>query len=154
MRKSGGIPSRGGGALGRGSHTQDPKEPPGFPPSHDPYPPLEGGRGGPPYSLLGLALVLLLAIPAFASPLSPERQKELAYMVRQDCGSCHGLQFKGGLGPAIRPSDLKGKDAKALERIILDGSPGTAMPPWRPLLTEPEAAWIVEQLQKGFPDAR
>lgn len=104
---------------------------------------------------LGIALLPHLLSPAIAaSDLSAERQKELAYMVRQDCGSCHGLQFKGGLGPAILPQNLAGKDPKALERIILDGAPGTAMPPWRPLITEAEAAWIVDHLRKGFPDAR
>lgn len=75
-------------------------------------------------------------------------------MVRQDCGSCHGLTLKGGLGPALLPATLAGKDPRVLERIILDGSPGTAMPPWRPMLEKGEAAWIVDQLQKGFPDGR
>ena len=30
--------------------------------------------------------------------------------------------------------------------IILDGVPGTAMPPWRPLLSEGEALWIARYL--------
>lgn len=112
-------------------------------------------RRGAPWPLLGIGLLLMLVTPAIAAPgVTAERQKELAYMVRQDCGSCHGLRFKGGLGPAILPENLAGKDPRALARIILDGSPGTAMPPWRPLISEPEAAWIVENLRKGFPDAR
>jgi hypothetical protein len=38
--------------------------------------------------------------------------------------------------------------------MILDSRPGTAMPRWRPLLREAEAAWIVENLARGIPDAR
>lgn len=110
--------------------------------------------------LAGAALCLALPV-AFGWALgatavtepTPERQKELRYFVQQDCGSCHGLRFKGGLGPAILPENLKGKSAEALTRVILDGVPGTAMPPWRPILAEDEAAWIARSLQKGFPDA-
>ena len=29
------------------------------------------------------------------------RQSQLIRMVRQDCGSCHGIQLTGGLGPAL-----------------------------------------------------
>ena len=64
----------------------------------------------------------------------------------QDCGSCHGLTLAGGLGPDIRPAALAGRSPEALAAVILDGRPGTAMPPWRPLLTEAEAAWIAEYL--------
>lgn len=73
-------------------------------------------------------------------------------MVRQDCGSCHGLTMKGGLGPALTPDALKGRTAEGLAVLILDGIPDTAMPPWRPLLTEEEARWIGAELLKGLPN--
>ncbi|MBO9539889.1 cytochrome c [bacterium] len=105
-------------------------------------------------ALLAIPGVLAWALCASAaSEPNPARQAELRYMVQQDCGSCHGLRFKGGLGPAILPENLKGKSTEALARVILDGVPGTAMPPWRPLLTEDEATWIARLLQKGFTDA-
>lgn len=85
---------------------------------------------------------------------SPARAAELVNLVRQDCGSCHGLRFKGGLGPALLPEALAGRDRESLKRVILDGRPGTPMPPWRGLITEPEAGWIVDQLAAGFPDER
>ena len=72
-------------------------------------------------------------------------------MVIHDCGSCHGLTMQGGLGPDLRPVTLAGTPPEALARIILDGIPGTAMPPWRPLLSEAEAAWIADYLLKGTP---
>ena len=93
---------------------------------------------------------------AFAdSPhLKPERQSELIRLVRQDCGSCHGMQLRGGLGPALTPETLKDKPADSLISTILHGRPGTPMPPWKNFLSESEASWIVDSLQSGFPDAR
>ena len=70
----------------------------------------------------------------------------LERLVLQDCGSCHGLTLKGGLGPDIRPESLVHYEADVLMSVILDGIPGTAMPPWRPLITEDEAAWIADYL--------
>lgn len=95
---------------------------------------------------------LLAALPVWASEPAPWRRAALVELVRQDCGSCHGLTLKGGLGPSLEPAALAGKDAEALGFVILHGRRGTPMPPWREHLTEPEARWIVEQLQKGFPE--
>lgn len=95
-------------------------------------------------------LALLAASAAIAQP-PPARQAELIALVRQDCGACHGLALKGGLGPALEPSALRDKDAQVLRYVILEGRRGTAMPPWRSFLTETEAAWVVERLKQGFP---
>ena len=81
--------------------------------------------------------------------LTDSRKAELAHMVKQDCGSCHGMTLKGGLGPALLPDDLKGKPTLFLENTVLHGRPGTAMPPWKSLLTPTEVRWIISQLQKG-----
>jgi len=70
----------------------------------------------------------------------------LERLVRQDCGSCHGLTLKGGLGPDIRAQTLAHWDRDGLTQVILDGIPGTAMPPWRPLLSDAEARWISDYL--------
>jgi cytochrome c55X len=105
---------------------------------------------------LFVLLLAPLALSAAAGEIpSAERQKALVHMVREDCGSCHGLTLKGGLGPALLPEALAGKDAASLASTILNGRPGTPMPPWKAFLTADEAQWIVQQLQKGFPnDAR
>lgn len=73
-------------------------------------------------------------------------------MVRQDCGSCHGLTLRGGLGPPLLPETLRDKPPVGLKYTILFGRPGTAMPPWQPFLSEAEADWIVTQLLRGFPE--
>jgi len=73
----------------------------------------------------------------------------LQHLVHQDCGSCHGLTLKGGLGPDLRSDALSHYDAETLRAVILDGISGTAMPPWRPLINNDEAQWIAEYLLKG-----
>lgn len=100
-----------------------------------------------PALALGCALA---SLPATAEP-SPARQRELRHLVRQDCGSCHGMTLQGGLGPALLPSDLKDKPAEGLAATIYYGRPGTPMPPWKQFMTEAEAAWIVDQLMREFP---
>ena len=91
----------------------------------------------------------VLATAAALAAVSPERGAELEHMVRQDCGSCHGLRLTGGLGRPITPEAMAGRDPEGLAAIILDGLPGTAMPGWRPLLTEAEARWIADYLIAG-----
>ncbi|MCP4935796.1 MAG: cytochrome c [bacterium] len=87
-----------------------------------------------------------------ASVLDAKRQNELVYLVRQDCGSCHGMTLKGGLGTPLLPPNVKDTPIEALVSIILDGVPDTPMPPWRGLLSETEAEWIARQLKKGLPE--
>ncbi|WP_347266649.1 cytochrome c [Paracoccus sp. (in: a-proteobacteria)] len=93
-------------------------------------------------------LFALLMLLAGAGPITEDRAAELRHLVRQDCGSCHGLRMTGGLGRAITPEALAGRDPADLAAIVLDGMPGTAMPGWRPLLSEDEARWIADYLLK------
>ncbi|MCB2115177.1 MAG: cytochrome c [Rhodobacteraceae bacterium] len=93
------------------------------------------------------ALLLALTLPAGAE-VAPARVVELEHMVTQDCGSCHGLTRRGGLGSPLTAEALSHASPEALAAIILDGVPETAMPPWRPLLTEEEALWIALYLKQ------
>ncbi len=79
-----------------------------------------------------------------------QRQAELIHLLKQDCGSCHGLYLTGGLGPALTPKGLSTKDVDQLTQIILHGRPQLAMPPWQGILTETEARWLAEQLVTGL----
>ncbi len=97
----------------------------------------------------GGLLVLLLVGASQAAVVPIARQGELVNLLRHDCGSCHGLTLKGGLGPALLPQNLSGKSEEILSAIILDGLHGTPMPPWRGLLAEDEVRWIVQYLKSG-----
>lgn len=100
------------------------------------------------------ALMLLLSGSASAVDTAPgpERQRELVSLVRQECGFCHGLRLTGGLGSPLTAKAMQDKPAETMVAVILYGISGTAMPGWKPFLSEPEAVWIVQALQKGFPD--
>ena len=107
------------------------------------------------YFLLLVAALLPVPVRAQTAVVSvaptPERQKEIVHLVRQDCGSCHGMTLQGGLGPSLKPEVLRGKPADSLIATIYGGRPGTPMPPWHRFLTEAEAGWVVDQLMRGFP---
>ena len=78
------------------------------------------------------------------------RQAELVYLLRHDCGSCHGMTLKGGLGKPLLPKSLENLDESAISQIILDGVPDTPMPPWRGLLQPNETLWLAHKLKQGL----
>jgi cytochrome c55X len=92
-----------------------------------------------------------LVFPAAADGPAEPRRSDLVNMVRQDCGACHGLTMKGGLGPALLPANISSKSPEQLRFVILHGRRGTAMPPWSRFLSEAEAAWVVDLLRAGLP---
>ncbi len=101
-------------------------------------------------------LLLLLASPgrpgepAASDPSPPPaRRAELVHLLRHDCGSCHGLTMKGGLGPPLLPESLAEKDRAALVATVLEGRPGTPMPPWKHELAEAEVRYLVDLLVEG-----
>lgn len=105
---------------------------------------------------MGTAVLITtsVALGADETAPAPARQRELIQLLRQDCGSCHGLTLQGGLGSALTPRALAGKSAAMLRDVILNGRAGTPMAPWRPFLNQAEATWLVEQMRNGVPNAR
>lgn len=93
----------------------------------------------------------LLALVLMCGSVSAEGLDRYALkrLVHQDCGSCHGLTLRGGLGPDLRTATLAHYDREGLAAVILHGVPGTPMPPWRPLMSDAEALWIAEYLLTG-----
>ena len=98
---------------------------------------------------LVFAMVSWIPLAAGADGLSGSRQAELAYFLTQDCGSCHGLTLKGGLGKPLTPAALAAFSDEDLLATILDGRPGTAMPPWRGVIDEADARYLVRLLREG-----
>lgn len=105
-------------------------------------------------ALVLAATLQALALPAHAQTVpDAARQRELVRMVRQDCGSCHGMRLTGGLGPPLDAARLASWPLESLVATIHQGRPGTPMPGWAPLLSLADTRWIAEQLQRGFPEA-
>jgi len=98
---------------------------------------------------LSLAVLALMLSRGADAGEQRRPDPQLSNLVLQDCGSCHGMTLKGGLGPPLRPENLERLTAGALAAIIREGVPGTAMPPWKPLLTPEEIDWISRQLKSG-----
>ncbi len=101
-------------------------------------------------------IVLLSMWPTFvalaAEPqiqIDEHRGDALVYLLQQDCGSCHGLTLKGGLGPPLLPRNLADKADETLVNIVLNGVPGTPMPPWAGQLSHDEALWLIRQMKEG-----
>jgi len=104
------------------------------------------------YRTIVIAFVFFMLINqsyADENSLSDTRKSQLVHIVKQDCGSCHGMTLKGGLGPALLVENLQNKPLLFIQNTILYGRAGTAMPPWKNLLTEQEVLWISQQLKAG-----
>ena len=72
---------------------------------------------------LGAGVLALAAAQAAAQESSAtrgppgvraDREPALIRMVRQDCGSCHGMRLTGGLGPALTRDALADKPLEGL----------------------------------------
>ena len=99
----------------------------------------------------GPYVLLLACFPLVAgAEIGAQRQAELLHMLRHDCGACHGMTLKGGLGPSLHPDVIGEQSDDTLVETILNGRPGTPMAPWRISLNEGEARWLVEQLKEGI----
>ena len=104
-------------------------------------------------------LVITLINPVMASSESDSkssesisflRQQELIHLLKQDCGSCHGMTLKGGLGPALLPENLADKPDYILVGVIRFGRETLAMPAWDGILNTAEIEWLVAQLKEGI----
>ncbi len=100
-------------------------------------------------------LLTALLVSGFLVPVhgtenpAPKPEAELKNLLLQDCGSCHGITLKGGLGPPLLPEDLQHLSVDAITAIIREGIPGTAMPSWKLLLAPEDMQWISRQLKEG-----
>lgn len=100
------------------------------------------------YKQLVFCLLAAMVTGSMAAP-DTDRQAELLYLLKHDCGSCHGMTRKGGLGPPLLPENLQDQSSVLLANTVLDGRPGTPMPPWRGELSEQDARWLIEAMRRG-----
>jgi cytochrome c55X len=94
-------------------------------------------------------ILILLTSLSTQAEINQEQQIMIKHLVQHDCGSCHGMTLKGGLGPALTAEKLQDKTHASLSSIIMNGVDGTPMPPWKGILDDQEIAWIVKQLKAG-----
>lgn len=104
------------------------------------------------HGLRTFCLLLLLGSPAIviADQPSQQRQQELMHLLKQDCGSCHGMTLKGGLGPALTVDAIADQSVADLVYTITYGREALAMPSWKNILTNDEILWLSEQLKSGI----
>jgi cytochrome c55X len=103
--------------------------------------------------IAAISALVWACVPSLAG-VSAERAQELEHLVRQDCGSCHGMTFKGGLGSPLTRDVIAERSDEALHAVIRDGIPGTPMPPWRDLLNDAEIEWVIGYLRNGGLDEK
>jgi cytochrome c553 len=71
----------------------------------------------------------------------------------KNCASCHGAEGEGGAGPAV--NEKSKLDALGLENFkhsVEDGVEGTAMPPWKDVLTDEEIDDVVHFIYAEWAD--
>lgn len=93
-----------------------------------------------------VATGLVVVLSTNASALDSKQKESLIYLLKQDCGSCHGLTLKGGLGPALLKKNLEGKNKAYLTYVIKKGIPGTPMPPWENILNDQQVGFLADYL--------
>jgi len=96
-----------------------------------------------------IGVFLTSAYAVLAAPPTSKRQEALFHLLKHDCGSCHGMTLRGGLGPPLTAAALERRSSPALEATILFGRPGTPMPPWKGMLSGAEVEWVVRRLKSG-----
>jgi cytochrome c55X len=96
-----------------------------------------------------LFLALSFPVATLASEITFPQQERLVHLLKHDCGSCHGLTLKGGLGPSLLPERLASLPRELVVNTIMYGRSGTPMPPWRTMLTPEEIEWLVDYLYTG-----
>lgn len=104
------------------------------------------------FPAVALCALSLMCLPsAAAEDINAERQQALLHLLKQDCGSCHGMTLQGGLGPALTVDALSQRSVAELVHTITYGREALAMPAWRQILSANEIEWLSRQLKQGVP---
>jgi len=104
----------------------------------------------PGYIPQTLSIFLMVLSLNYYAVAADKSDREIKHLVKHDCGSCHGMTLKGGLGPALLAESILQKPDELLFITIKEGRPGTPMPPWKSLLSDNDIHSIVKLLRKGL----
>lgn len=85
---------------------------------------------------------------AAPSPTSAAEQFKPVVKLYQDaCSGCHGPQRQGATGPALIPQRIGGVGDEFIKTILLNGRPGTAMPPWKGVITDSQISDLISYIK-------
>lgn len=91
--------------------------------------------------------IVLNTVSALAIVSTAAMAYDADAVFERECQGCHGPKHQGGVGSDIRPAVVKPKNSQMLAEKILNGVPGTAMPPFKQTMSKNEAAKMVDYLQ-------
>jgi cytochrome c oxidase cbb3-type subunit 3 len=91
-------------------------------------------------------------------PLRPSAVTDFATLYGENCAGCHGADGKSGAAIAMNnPVYLAIIDDASMRRVIANGSPGTAMPPFAQSaggsLTDPQIDLLIAGIRKSWTGA-
>ena len=93
--------------------------------------------------VMSVAALAVVSSGLFAGTSSMDVEK----VFEKECQGCHGPNHEGGVGSDLRPKVISKKNAYMLAETILNGRPGTAMPPFKDKFTKADADKMVDYLQ-------
>jgi len=93
--------------------------------------------------LMSAAALAVVSTGLFAGTSHMDVEK----MFEKECQGCHGPNHEGGVGADLRPGKIEKKNAYTLSEVILNGRPGTAMPPFTDKMNQADAQKMVDYLQ-------
>lgn len=99
--------------------------------------------------LLSIYLLTSTFISSVAYGQTERSPDELMHLLKQDCGSCHGMRLKGGLGPELSKEKMGQLGVGGIYAVVKYGRPGTAMPSWSAILSDNEIEFLANKLVEG-----
>lgn len=93
-------------------------------------------------------LMVAVVIPALTSsdeePDAPVDAEQAAFLYERNCGTCHGLEGQGNIGPALGDGAVAATYPDIEDEIAVIADGRNAMPPFADSLTETEIRAIAE----------
>ena len=92
---------------------------------------------------------MIILFPLLCAKSFARSESDLRNLLKHDCGSCHGLTLRGGLGLPLTSERVRQLPESYLFEVIRNGKAQTAMPPWNKILNDEEIRIIIRFLKEG-----
>ncbi len=98
--------------------------------------------------VVGVLVASVAGVCALLAQSGQRRPDPAAETYRNVCAGCHGATLSGGRAPTLLDDTWRfGGDDASVTQSILDGRPGTEMPPFRSALSDAEVGSLVAYLR-------